>query len=395
MQSTGLLLLFFLSFCAAQEHITYLPPAFDSTLSKEEWAHWSYAAQCPRPENTPKLTTIPASIHHGESTINGAIDLKGLQSFMKSTSSLSGAFYQNDTIFLVGKKAGPDRSNGFLIEDFLVAVDVLNQQGGRGPICTMTPPEDDQDRFRYTRVRYSPGLENTHLGQLLFETDRTFKCLSLGYDNITRDSIQVEGGFHKTKLDFREYSMRPQAEQWQTLVLTPRDVEIRIDAQTGTLMFAGDKFALMPEDVTIDGGRYVGKGREGAGADLARHFNQYLFDYARQFPVLKETMRMAKLIAVLKWLWVSDRQLAIEHNDSVLYQRYTPEKTPVCVVKREKVVKKPVMGGGTLIESMYIGTVGGVDLNDFRFKTKRLAKEKQKFLAKKDYVVFCLFRPGP
>ncbi len=42
---------------------------------------------------------------------------------------------------------------------------------------------------------------------------------------------------------------------------------------------------------------------------------------------------------------------------------------------------------------MYIGTVGGVDLNDFHFKAKKLEKMKRKFLSGKEYQIFCLFRP--
>lgn len=323
------------------------------------------------------------------------MNLPELKIFLNSISNLCGAYYDGGKIFIVGEKKTNDisRSSYFLPEDAIVAIEAVCNSNHQGTFAALDPADDPDDKSKYIIVRFGGKVENTHIGQVLFECDRLLKTLSIGADNITKRMLALDNSWHKTKFDFRDFSETDKPEEWHTFWFVVEDMEIFTDGNAGALVFEKDKITAKTQKVKIVKGKYepyFEKTPSSSSGKFTEHFNQNFENYRNGFPVLNELVGIAKLTAVIKWLYGLGIIIQFDENKiKCFYNRYTPTKTPLIKVTKIRTIKKVSFGGMEITEKT-LASIGGIDLQNFRFREKDLSQFREKIKKDSRYVIFRL-----
>lgn len=346
-------------------------------------------------------TLIMGTLHNGNiqysksDVYESQIDIPALTAFTENISDIQGAFFERGEIYLVGKKKKKNENPICIAEDIPVSIQSTFSSGDQGAFTSIDPPENLDDRGKYGVLRYGGGVENTHVGQVLYESDRTLKLISLGFDNVTKQPVLGGREWHKTKLDFRKFRKNYKPEEWHQFWLGVKDMKIEVDGESGVLRFLKNRFYVRTKRVRLVNGRYEPyfedeKKCNNATSRFVRHFNKNFKRYRKAFPVLDEMVGVAKLMAVMRWLRDSGVMIKINETDRRMFNvRYTPEKTPIIRVKKTRRIRRE-FPDRIEMDELNIGTIGGIDLQDFRFKNTKLKKFKESIQNNKDYLVFRL-----
>jgi len=124
---------------------------------------------------------------------------------------------------------GPPASlgNGIPYDDWLTVFRAISSAGVLG--VSIDPGPDTKGM----QVRYLGGIEHTHVGDVLFEADRTMKVMSTGFDNQTRSKWENMPAAIQTELDLISAdASTPMRGGWHRFWFMPSDEAVHTSANT-------------------------------------------------------------------------------------------------------------------------------------------------------------------
>jgi hypothetical protein len=289
--------------------------------------------------------------------------------------NLKGAVYDKtqQCLMLFGKTSASsaikDRAS-ILPDDFQVAAHAVYNTEYLGAMVTIDP--DPQNLEKRGIVRFGGSIEGTHLGEVMFESDRLLKCLSQGHDNLKDQPLISRVKGFRTLMDLAGDDMpSDNRHEWIRFWFTPEPLEISSAESQAVLLFPEPTLVVKTENVRFDGEELVSDFTPAPSTPQGRfveHFNQHSDEFAEEFPVLRELRELAKIVALFKWL--QDQGIFIDlgylHHAEV---RRRPYPLYVPLIRSTRTRRSDRIEGNTVITETITQTlIGGVDLQNFRFK---------------------------
>lgn len=302
-----------------------------------------------------------------------------VSNFLSEISAVEGAYYEDGKIFLVGKKRQKAGNPVFLPEDIVVAFRAVANDPLRGASVAILSGISSGGMGQYAAVEYKGLTEQSHLGQVLFESDRLLKSLALGCDNITRKAIPLERWWHQTQFDFMDPTRKAQAEEWHRFWFLSEGMAIDVDKERRILKFNGDGMDVAVQKTKKGEEFYLDRSDSKSPGKYTENFRKNFSFYKNEFPVLNEFSEISKLFAISRWLYENGILMKFEKDDvKGLYSWYTPEKTPVIHVTKTRVVKKVDLRLYE-VKEFEVNSVGGVDFTRFQFHHKNMEEQKSRW----------------
>lgn len=180
------------------------------------------------------------------------------------------------------------------MDDLIMAMKIVN--GGEDPGVSIEPPGMSSPILpfmtsvpEHQNVRYIPAqIEGTHLGLRLFEVDRMLKALGFGEDPITGQSVRCSVPEFKTLPQLARKSEDLTTGYFGRIWFKPKEVVLVEDGNT--IVF--DKIVMGVES----------ESPYHAPTEFARHFEKNYRQFANEKPIYKELIRIAKFVAIARWL---------------------------------------------------------------------------------------------
>ena len=244
-------------------------------------------------------------------------------------------------LILIGPAA--EEGQGLQYDDWLTMLRALGQYGPPGVSIDPGPNPDDMI------VHYFGGIDDTHLGSVFFEADRTLKLLSTGYDNLNCSKVSLLPAGSPSELELLEQEFaktRSTPAGWHRFWfdLTKDEVEVSPDNLTARIpsrrLFV-DEQAIGPSGASLRSGKA-----------FADQVSNLFLDLGTKIPAFAELQQQAGLWRVAKW--IADKQIPIDLRwleaapDSVA----TAKATPTITVARSSII------GSSYLR---VGIFGGVD----------------------------------
>jgi hypothetical protein len=292
----------------------------------------------PRPQNPQKLKAV------GDLTLlNQLADIEAVR-FVKQP---------RPELILVGPVA--ENGQGIQYDDWLTILRSLGQYGPPGVSIDPGPSSDEMV------VHYFGGIEQTHLGSVFFEADRTLKLLSTGYDNLNCSRVSLLPASSASELEMleQEFLKNPVAGPagWHRFWfdLTPDEVEVSADNLSALIpprrLFV-DEQAIGPAGAGL-----------GSGKQFAEQISRQFLDLGPKIPSFAELQRHAGLWRVAEW--IADKQIPIDLRwlEAAPDPSRTATSTPTITVTRSSVSGRSYLR---------VGIFGGVD-----FRKRNSYKQSQ------------------
>lgn len=250
---------------------------------------------------------------------------------------------------------------------------------------TIDPPPSKYDMEKYGLVYYGGMVENTHIGMVMFESDRIMKCLSAGYDNRTGKPINIRGGY-KSEWDFMsEISFDKQfiegKEEWHRFWFTTKDTIVQYDPNSKIVKIVGNPLSVKTERMDMINGKLESTfdpDYSSCSYKWTKHFESNLLSYAKYYPVLYELYELSRWTALLNAIY--ETGFIFENIDLNNFPYvYTPVKTPILVVIKERTIEDTTE---THIETITreISLTGGVGLEEVSLQQADLSQLKEQWL---------------
>ncbi len=333
-------------------------------------------------------------VSDGSKSFRGRFNLQKTKEFLKSISSIEGAFFENGKIFIIGKSKGNSKSTSILAEDFVVAFRAVANTPYRGAAAVIESFKQTIGVPTFGKIKYEGFIANSHLGQVMFESDRILKSLALGCDNITKKVLTIDREWHLNKFDFVGFPKKNVREEWHRFWFIVDGFDIQIDNKNNILRIADDRLSVAVRRTKIKNGQrvfYFDKKYKTPESKFSKHFNKYFLDYSREYPVIGELVETAKLIAVVKWLYLQGIIVKFDKQQTKgYYSRYTPTMTPIIKVSKTR-TKKIIDLRKYEVTEVTISSTGGADARNFKWKKKKLSGFLKSVKNNPEYVVFNLF----
>lgn len=244
-------------------------------------------------------------------------------------SDIVGAVYDPKTHrpILIGRKATEgDKLPPLSLYDLIAVMRVV--QVGLNPGVSIEPAGGIRPGAYYASipsrfsVRYIPStIKDTHLGFLLFEADRTLKPLCLGKDNLNDEIFKTSVPGYES-IPKRMKGQVVGAGFFAAPIFVPKEVVLR--QADHTIWF--DRIVMGVES----------QSSQVAAEEFVSHLEKNFKSFAKELPSLQELIRVAKMVAVARWLhtdadppgfgWVGLEQL-------VMAKFQTPVDTPTITVE--------------------------------------------------------------
>lgn len=203
-------------------------------------------------------------------------------------------------------------------------------------------------------VRFFGGMENTHFGHVLFETDRFMKSLSLGKDNISRQPVKtnVNGYYNMLQLAFSNLGGTYNKNLWSRFWLVPEQVIVKVSDDRKSITFPDTRIRVKTETMRWRSGGLVPAGgiKDEKAEYFAAHFTRYYDKYAGEFPIYRELKNLANLVGLAKWLKESGVNVDLAWLKKFDKPDETPEKTPSLRVRERSGIKEVGIFGGVNLE---------------------------------------------
>ena len=247
-----------------------------------------------------------------------------------------------------------------LLDDFAVALTVLksgqNPGVSIGTVSGHVPTQEEIEQVMSTEklpIEYiPPSIFGTHMGSVLLEIDRCLKGLAHGEDNLTRQPVNSSiPGYIPVSRRLRH------DDTWE--VDKPRPL--------GLWWFVPDETGVAFEGYTIKFVRYRMRVEyqalidDPAVAAFGKHLNEHFEDFAKEFSLFQELVRLHKLVQVARWY----KESGFPTND--FQQQYnrlainTPKTTKMIqTLANSKTIPGPYPGSYYIQQSFLIG---GIDLS--------------------------------
>jgi len=231
---------------------------------------------------------------------------------------------------------------------------------------TIDPPPSKYDMEKYGLVYYGGMVENTHVGMVMFESDRIMKCLSAGYDNRTGKPINIRGGY-KSEWDFMpEISFDKQfiegGEEWHRFWFTTKDTIVQYDPNSKIVKIVGNPLSVKTERMDMINGKLE--------STFDPDYSSCSYKWTKHFESNLLSSRWTALLNAIYETGFIFENIDLNNFPYV----YTPVKTPMLVVIKERTIENTTE---THIETMtrQISLTGGVGLEevslqqaDFQYK---------------------------
>lgn len=301
-----------------------------------------------------------------EKIYHGGVDFKNAARFINSVGRISAAVYDDSTgnFYLIGESRMNYES--FLsLDDMVVMYNSVFKSDYEGVSVTIDP--DPENLEKWGIAKYTGGIENTHVGQVLFEADRLLKCLIVGFDNITGERMNpgIEGYNPEPVISLQSQFDADQTHLWSRNWFIPDTMDIAMDRETKALKFIDDRINIKNERMEWVNGKLVTAADQMSNKSFMKTSEKFLNHlgndyekYSNIYPVLKELREIAKIIGIFKWLKNEyPGSVDLSYFDTIKpTERVTPVRTPVVKGTFEKRVNGRVVRSSTY-------SSGGVSFN--------------------------------
>ena len=249
---------------------------------------------------------------------------------------------------------------------------------------TIDPPPNKHDWERYGLIYYGGMVENTHVGMVMFESDRIMKCLSGGYDNRSGKPINLSLGY-KSEWDYMpEISFDDQfieEEEWHRFWFTTKDTIVQYDPDSKVVKIIGNPLSIKTERMEMINGKLESTfdpDYDSSSYKWTRHFEDNLLSYAKYYPVLYELHELSRWTSLFNALYETGFVFDNIYLNNFPYVS-TPVKTPVITVMKERTVEETTE---TRIETKtsQIRLTGGVGLEEVTLQQADLCQLKKEWL---------------
>ena len=145
------------------------------------------------------------------------------------------------------------------------------------------------------------------------------KCLSLGEDNVTRETVRatVEDYHNLLELSFSNLGTRKAKDLWSRFWLLPEQVLVKVSDDRRSISFPDTRIRVRTETMRWDGGKLVPAGdrKDEKAAYFAQHMSRFYDQYAKQFPIFEDLRQITNMVA-------KDEHWKIERGEKeVLFSR--------------------------------------------------------------------------
>lgn len=234
------------------------------------------------------------------------------------------------------------------VDDLIMAMKIVND--GQDPGVSIEPPgmgspvpsimmsvPDHQN------VRYIPDqINGTHLGMRLFEADRMLKALGFGEDPITHQTVRCAVAGFRTLPQLASKSEDLTTGYFGRIWFKPKEV-VLIEAGN-TILF--DRIIMGVES----------ESPYPAPTEFAHHFERNYNQFANEKPIYKELIRIAKFVAIARWLNDRGHLYSLALSDYQVQSVNTPSTTSTIqgLVKEtysEMWIQQYVLIGGVILDT--------------------------------------------
>ena len=168
------------------------------------------------------------------------------------------------------------------LDDLVMAFRAI--YNGEAPAVSIDPKPYNNSVMQ---VAYFGGIEETHFGWVLFESDRFLKVYGQGRDNVTGEEIasNVEG--YRSELDFASCRQLSNAPVWHRLWFEPgisEGTKVRISTDRRAILFDGAHMIVKAEYIPDESSR-VSPGSDPAAEQFVAHVSAHLAEFAAEQPV--------------------------------------------------------------------------------------------------------------
>lgn len=310
---------------------------------------------------------------------SGGISLTRIKSLIEKGSP-SALFADSGKIYAAVDPDTKEFSSLLNPDDIAVLIRGIFQSRDYSIWLTIDPPASSVYQKIYGEVKYGGLIQNTHIGSVLFESDRIMKCLSVGFDNRTAEPLEL-GNWSKSEFDFlAQISVEQsvvQGQEWHRFWFTTEEAIVEIDHKEKTVRLKGPVLVVKTERMQMVNGKLQSsfKPVKNTSSQMwTDHFNANFQKYAEIYPVLKE------LEAVARW---SVLLMALRETGVVITDLDMPEinylktsvRTPVITVVKEREVLEETSNGKIKKIGQAIIT-GGVGFQKMQLISSGLDKEK-------------------
>jgi hypothetical protein len=248
---------------------------------------------------------------------------------------------------------------------------------------TIDPPPNKNGRDKYGVVYYGGMVENTHVGMVMFESDRIMKCLSGGYDNRTGKSINVRVGY-KSEWDYMPkiaFDTQYSEEEWHRYWFTTKDTIVKYDPDSKAVMIVGDPLSVKTERMEMINGKLESTfdpDYNSSSYKWTKHFESNLLTYANYYPVLYELYELSLWTSLFNALYETGFTFDEIYLNDFPYVS-TPIKTSVIQVIKERTIENTTE---THIETTtgQISLTGGVGFEEVTLQQADLSELKKQWL---------------
>ncbi|MGE0831281.1 MAG: RHS repeat-associated core domain-containing protein [Simkaniaceae bacterium] len=164
-------------------------------------------------------------------------------------------------------------------------------------------------------VSYFGETENTRFGQVMFESDRVLKILSIGKDNITGKSIKSSVPGYRSLQEIQAKEGFPNSNTYCRLWFVPQRITLSESFDGTSMVFNEARMEVLTESTL----RKKGVVEDRAAEKFAQHFTNYYDHFSQEYPILSELKRLGKITAIVKWIY--EKNLPF---DLSFFKGYTP-----------------------------------------------------------------------
>ena len=233
----------------------------------------------------------------------GGVKLSNIKNILLK-GAVDGITVADGRVLLSTVQSQNNPSENIYPDDFLIIMKSVFDSSDGGPWLTIDPPQNQALQKQYGEVKYSTHIRNTHIGTVLFETDRLMKTFALGYDNRTGKKLSMPA-WHKTRFDFSDFNAKLEQTVWSRFWFTTDETVVEIDVNNSTVRIAGRPFTVKSEKMVMVNGvlqTSLVQDLNSAAGKWCNFFDQNIERYYNQFPVFAELERIARITSVLQGL---------------------------------------------------------------------------------------------
>lgn len=240
-------------------------------------------------------------------------------------------------------------------DDFVMALRLI--YSGEAPAVSIDPTPDDLQKMQ---VVYFGGIENTHFGWVLFESDRLLKIYSMGRNNLDNAEVVSAVDGYQSELDLTTPTRDEKAAPlWHRMWFEPANTEqtaVQRATNRRAILFSEAQLTIKTEYITDAEDDTPANNSDPAAEAFVAHFNEHFRQFAAEQPVLHELAMLQRFLIIARWL--RDEQIPIDLawlTEYPVAAANTPQTTPRIRVSRDFTDSIVYLEGGVdfTVENVY------------------------------------------